>query len=238
MKARTERKSAIAAGVLYIAATVAGVSSMVAAGSLIAGPGLTGDLAANETKVVVAAFFLFIMAVTGPGVAFMMYPILMQDAKTKVKEGFAAWYLASRITEGAVFVVGLMGLFSLLALSKEIANAGAANAAGFQVAGIALWTAYDYAWMLGQSVFCIGAVMFYYLLFVSKRIPRWLSVWGLIAAPLMLIGGFSLVVTGDPNSTVSTALYLPIFLQEMVLAVWLIARGFNPPATHGPEVAQ
>ncbi len=82
-----------------------------------------------------------------------------------------------------------MGLFSLLALSKEIASAGVANAAGSRSQASLLWTAYDYAWMLGQSVFCIGAVMFYYLLFVSKRIPRWLSVWGLIAAPLMLIGG-------------------------------------------------
>jgi hypothetical protein len=57
--------------------------------------------------------------------------------------------------------------------------------------------------MLGQSVFCVGAVM--------------------------LIAGFSLVVTGDPNSTFSSVLYAPIGLQEMVLAVWLIARGFNPP---------
>ena len=70
--------------------------------------------------------------------------------------------------------------------------------------------------MLGQSVFCVGAVMLYYLLYVSKRVPRWLSVWGLIAAPLMLIAGFSLVVTGDPNSTISSVLYAPLGLQEMV----------------------
>jgi hypothetical protein len=96
--------------------------------------------------------------------------------------------------------------------------------------GRVLWTAWDYAWMLGQSVFCVGAVMFYYLLYVSKRIPRWLSVWGLIGAPLMLVAGLSLVFTGNPNSTFSSILYAPLGLQEMVLAVWLIARGFNPPA--------
>lgn len=52
----------------------------------------------------------------------------------------------------------------------------------------------------------------------------------LIAAPLMLIAGLSFAVTGDPNSAFSSVLYAPLGLQEMVLAVWLIARGFNPPA--------
>ena len=227
--------------VLYIAATVAGVLSKVVGGSMIEGPGITGSLAANETAVVAVAFLLLVMAVTGPGVAFMMYPILMQDAKTKAKEGFAAWYLGSRVVECAVFVVALLGLFSLLALSKEFAGAGASAASSLQPLGTALWTGFDYAWMLGQSVFCVGAVMFYYLLYVSKRVPRWLSVWGLIAAPLMLIAGFSLVVTGDPSSTFSSILYAPIGLQEMVLAVWLIARGSTrPPRTGrgGPMTAE
>ena len=52
--------------------------------------------------------------------------------------------------------------------------------------------------------------------------------WGLIAVPLLLVGNFMLPFTHDPNSTISTALYMPLALQEMVLAVWLIARGFNP----------
>jgi len=73
--------------------------------------------------------------------------------------------------------------------------------------------------------------MLYYLLYKSRRIPRWLSIWGLIAAPLMLVAGFTLPFTGDPNSAVSSLLYAPLGLQEMVLAVWLIARGFNPSTT-------
>jgi hypothetical protein len=45
----------------------------------------------------------------------------------------------------------------------------------------------------------------------------------------MLAASFSLAVTGDPNSTVSSIMYAPLALQEMVLAVWLLVRGFNPP---------
>ncbi len=225
---RSEKKSAITVGVLYIAATVAGVLSMVAWGSMPQGPGISADLAASEPQVVAFAFMLLVMAVSVAGVAFMMYPILMQDAGTKVKEGLSVWYLGSRITEGTLFVVAIAVLFALLALSKELPRAGSAGALGLQAAGTVLWAAYNYAWMLGQSVFCVGAVMLYYLLYVSKRVPRWLSLWGLLAAPLMLIAGFSLVATGDPNSTISSFLYAPLGLQEMALAVWLIARGFNP----------
>ena len=85
----------------------------------------------------------------------------------------------------------------------------------------------NYSYMLGQSVFCVGAAMLYYLLYQSKRIPRWLSVWGFIAAPLMFIAGFFVLIDGDPNSPISTALYAPMGLQEMVLAIWLILKRSN-----------
>lgn len=238
MRVRSERGSAIAVGVLYIAATVAGVLSMVAGGSLLGGPGISADIAANEAQVIVAAFFLLVMAVTVAGVAFMMYPILMQDADSKVKEGLSLWYVGSRITEGAIFVVAVLGLLSLLTLSKELASEGGSGASGLQAAGAVMWNAYTWASILAQTVFCVGAVMLYYLLYVSRRVPRWLSIWGLIAAPLMLMAGLSFAVTGDPNSAFSSVLYAPLGLQEMVLAVWLIARGFNPPAERGLEVAQ
>jgi len=84
--------------------------------------------------------------------------------------------------------------------------------------------------MLAQSVFCIGALMLYALLYQSRRIPRWLSGWGFIAAPLMLAAGFLILVDGDPNSPFSTALYAPMALQEMVFALWLIFRGWGAPA--------
>ncbi len=80
--------------------------------------------------------------------------------------------------------------------------------------------------------------MLYWLLFVSQRVPRWLSVWGLVAAPLMLVGGLLLPFTGDPNSTISSLLYAPMGLQEMVLAVWLIVWGLRPAATASSSWAQ
>lgn len=222
-KVRSERTSAIAVGALYVAATVAAVLAMA-----VQAPGGLAGMASHPAEVFAAAFFELVMAVTVAGVAFMLYPVLKQDTDTPAKQGLALWYVGTRITEGTVFLVGMLGLLSMFALSQAIAGAGAVDVAQLRAVGGVLKTVTDYSWVLGQTVFCVGAAMLYYLLFVSRRVPRWLAVWGLIAVPMMLVAGFLLPLTGDPNSTISTILYAPMGLQEMVLAVWLIVRGFNP----------
>jgi hypothetical protein len=53
-----------------------------------------------------------------------------------------------------------------------------------------------------------------------------------LAAGLLVMFGFF-----GPTSTISDVLQIPIGLQEMVLAVWLIVKGFNPSAI-APEPAR
>jgi len=222
----SNRKTAIIVGVLYIAATVAGILSVVSLGSVLDGPDFLVTVSANKNQVIMAALFELIMAVAVAGVAFMIYPILKKNSE--VREGLALWYVGSRITEGVLFLVGVLGQLSILTLSQEFVKAGAPDASYFQTGGNVLLVVSDNAWMLGQTVFCLGALMLYYLLYQSKLIPRWLSVWGLIGAPLMLAAGLLPLLFGeDPNSTLSNALYFPLASQEMVFAVWLIVKGFN-----------
>jgi len=77
---------------------------------------------------------------------------------------------------------------------------------------------------VGVIPFALGALMFYVLLYQSRLVPRWLSAWGLVAAALYIVpplgSMFGLSSLG--------VLMAPLFLQEMVMAVWLIAKGFNP----------
>jgi hypothetical protein len=85
---------------------------------------------------------------------------------------------------------------------------------------------------LSAIPFALGALMFSVLLYQSRLVPRWLSAWGLVGAALSIVpslgGMFGLSSLG--------VLSLPLFLQEMVMAVWLIAKGFNPSAI-APESA-
>jgi hypothetical protein len=84
--------------------------------------------------------------------------------------------------------------------------------------------------------FLLGAGLYYVLTYRSRIVPRWLSVWGLLAVGLSLVATVYSGFTQDFGlATFSTALNAPIGLQEMALAVWLIAKGFNrepmlPPA--------
>lgn len=226
-----DRKSAIWVGVLYIIATVAGVLTIEPWGRLMEEPGIIANVAADEGPLITVALLSLVMAVAVAGVAFMIYPILKRDADTPVKQGLAVWYVGTRITEGAVFVVAVLALLAILPLSHGFVEAGSPVDSYFQTLGTMVQEASDFGWMLGQAVFGVGAVMLYYLLFVSRRVPRWLSAWGLVSAPLFLVATLSLLYTSDPNSTFSTVLYAPLALQEMVLAVWLIVKGYRSVAT-------
>ena len=115
-------------------------------------------------------------------------------------------------------------------LSREFIAAGVPEASHFQTTAEVLQSSTDVAYALGQTVFAIGAAMLYYLLWQSKLIPQWMSLWGLVASPLFVVASLSLLWTGDPNSTLSTVLYIPMAIQEMVMALWLVFRGFNSAA--------
>jgi uncharacterized protein DUF4386 len=105
------------------------------------------------------------------------------------------------------------------------------DASYFQTLGALVLKGHDSIRSVLEIVFPMGALMFYTVLYQSKLIPRWISGWGLAAALLWLavglLGVFHLIV---PMSTIQLILSLPIFLQEMVMAIWLIVRGFNPSA--------
>ncbi len=223
----SERKSAIWVGVLYIVATVFPVAALVPWSALVDGDGILANAATHEGQLIAVALLNLVMAVAVAGVAFMIYPILRRVAHTGVKQGLALWYVGTRITEGGAFLVAVLATLAFLPLSREFAAAGAPEASYFQTSSIVLESTTDMAYALGQSVFAIGAAMLYDLLLQSGLVPRWLSLWGLIAAPLFLVASLSLLWTDDPNSTFSTVLYAPMALQEMVLAVWLILKGFN-----------
>ena len=75
--------------------------------------------------------------------------------------------------------------------------------------------------------------MFYSVLYRSKLIPRFISAWGFIAAALLLIGSVLIMLdtfAGISETGLELIFALPIAVNEMVLAVWLIMKGFNPSA--------
>ena len=219
------RKTAIIVGVLFIVATVAALLSFPFSG-FIDDPNDLIQVAEKGNQVIIGALFELIMAFAIAGTAIMIYPIL------KKKNGaLALGYAGARIIEGILFIVGVIGLLLLVTLSQEFVKAGAPDASYFQSSGALLLAVRDWGGMLGSIVLGLGALILNYLLFQSKLVPRWLSIWGLIGAPLALAEGLlSMFGVVGPFSTTAVLLNLPIAVNEMVLAIWLISKGFNSSA--------
>jgi hypothetical protein len=131
--------------------------------------------------------------------------------------------------EGVLDIVGVIGLVLLLALAQAFMKAGAPAASYFHTVGALLLTGRD--WVNTVAVlltWCISALMYYAVFYQTRLVPRWLTGWGLVGCSVTIVG--SLLVMFQviaPWSTVQGVMNLPIALQEMVLAVWLIAKGFN-----------
>jgi hypothetical protein len=217
------RKNAMIAGVLWIIGTVAGILSLPFLG-IIDKPDYLIRIAANENQVRTGAFLILIMALACTGIAIWLYPVLKRQ-----NQALALGSVGFRIIENVLGIVSAICLLSLVPLSQELVKADAPAAAYFQNSGALLLGARESISNIALIPFCIGAVMYYYVLYQSKLIPRWLSGWGLVAIIMNLAS--ALLVLFDLMGEFSTAqvvLSIPIGVQEMVLGVWLIVKGFNP----------
>ncbi|MFX0209371.1 MAG: DUF4386 domain-containing protein [Candidatus Hodarchaeota archaeon] len=211
-------------GALFITATVAGILAVVFFGSNLETPVDLAKISANETQVMTGALFYFIMAAACASIAIPIYPILKEH-----NEGMALGAVGFRMIEGALYMVGVMCVLALVLLSQEFVDAGAPADSYFQTLGELLLAGQDLAQALVPSVFAfsLGALMYQFIFFQSKLIPRWLSIWGLIGSALVFVSGLVTIFGGSALSPISDLLGLPNFVGEMVLAVWLIVKGFN-----------
>jgi len=218
----SDRKTAIIVGLLFIIGDIAGVLSYVVTGGLLDGPDALTKIAASQNQVVLGALLVLVM-----GFALAMIPVVMFPVFKKYNEVLA---LGCVVFRGALETVGYMASAAtwllLVELSREHAEAASAGAPHFETLSALL--AGSTAGNLVTIAFSLGSLMFYYLFYQSRLIPRWLSVWGLagavlyLATPLLDMFGHGFGI-----------LQAPLAVAEIVLAVWLIAKGLNSPAPQG-----
>jgi hypothetical protein len=220
------RKTGIIVGVLFIVATVASILGSFSLGSILGAPNYLSSVSANGNQMIMAVIFFLIAATSAVATSFMLFPILRRHV-----ESLAMGYVVLRIFENVFYVVGTLSLLIMLTVSQKY-TAGALDASYFQVLGTLLLALQDWAVLLGTLIFFgLGSMTLNYVLYQSKLIPRWLSLWGFIGAALIvLIGLFGIFGLEMGLNSLSTLLAMPIAAQEMVFAVWLIFKGFNKSA--------
>ena len=229
----TNRKTAVIVGVLFIIATAFLFVGEGVYKPILEAPDFLDTAYQNRVVATIGILIQFACVLAIPLIPIFLFPILR-----KHNEAFALGYFGFRFLEAVLFVLILINKVSIINISQAYLAGGGANAFYFQYQGGAVLSWNFWAFMFYNLFFTLGALMFYYVLYQSKLVPRFLSVWGLIAAAMLLIGVVIEMVellSGFPAGVKEIIYAAPIAINEMVLAVWLIVKGFNKTAVAAPS---
>jgi len=217
----TYRRNAIIVGVLFIIGTVSGILSVFITGPILDDPNYLSLIATNKTQLAVGAVCVLTMGLSLAMVPVVIFPILKQQNYV-----LALGSIVFRgALEGMIYIGIVISWLLLIVLSQEYVSASVVVADHYQTLGKILQESDDLMNIILQIVFSIGGLMFYYLLYQSKLVPRWLSGWGLFGSIPYIAWGFLALFGLDFG-----ILMFPLALLEMVLAIWLIVKGFSSSA--------
>jgi len=224
--------NAVMTGALYFLGTVFGVLSVVIGGEVLSsltvskpldGVDLLSLVAANSSRLTGAAFFTIMLGISLVAMTVFLYPIFRKDSK----ELAMGLVLFRGALEGTWYFMTALGFLALVALGNEYIATGA-DSAVLQSMGNVLYQFQDRLAAVGPIFFLIGAMCLYLSFYRTRLIPRWLTVWGFIG----VVSSMAAALLHLFHIDTGYEFYLEMVLapQEMVMAVWLIVKGFNPSA--------
>jgi hypothetical protein len=219
----SQRKISLAAGLLYLL-TFVSIPTLAIYGPVKSENYILG--ADPDTAAVTGGILEIIVALAGIGTAIVLFSLLK-----KQNEGLALSLVASRILEASTMFTGVAFLLSIVTLRQTGAGASSLPASH------ALVALYDRIFLLGQSFMpAINDLLLGLLLYQSRLVPRVLSLIGILGAPLLLAGYFSVLYGLAGQHAPLTGLFaVPVALFEFSLGIWLIVKGFNPSAVAALE---
>ena len=180
-----------------------------------------------DTQIALGAFLEVLTAICNIATAVVLFPILR-----RVNEAVALGYVALRIVEGTIIVIGLISLMSIVTLRDDLAGAAGTDADSLNIAGQSLVAFHEWTRLLGPQ-FCAGfgnGLLLGYLMYKSGLVPRRMALLGLIGGPLAFVGGMAVLFGAlETGPTLGLLLLtIPEILWEVSLTIYLIFKGFRP----------
>jgi Domain of unknown function (DUF4386) len=176
-----------------------------------------------DTRVQLGALCEIFLAIANIGTAVVLWPIVKRQSET-----LALSYVASRVVESTIIVVGLISLLSVVTLREDFAGAGA-DAGSLTVAGESLVAIHDWTFLLGPG-FCVGVngLLLGYLFYRSGLVPRWMAMFGLVGGPLIFASAIAVLFGAYEQDGVHFLFSIPEIVFEASITIYTIVRGFRP----------
>ena len=215
------RKLAIIAGTGFLLAIVFGTLGLALTESFIQDLDF-GLISENSISIKIGAIFTLFMALSVMMISLALYPVLH-----KKNSSLAIGYVGLRFLEGFIFVMNAVLLLILVTLSKDYTDLDFINNFGHLV----LETRNHLGHVaLDMAIFPIAALIMYFVFYFSKLVPRWLSIWGIIASVIYMAAAYMVLFGFEPLSPLYIVMNIPLALNEAVMGVILIVKGFNKNA--------
>lgn len=172
---------------------------------------------ANNALQVRAGIVVEMITVT----ALVILSVLLYLTLKQQNRNIAFVALGLRLTEVALLAVSRIATFALLRASQAFVIEG--HPAYLQTLGNLFHESQDFAYSLSMVFFTLGGTLFYYLFYKSGYVPRILSLFGLIAAPLAFIG----TVVELFGYVVPLVVFIPNLPFELAIGLWLLVKGIR-----------
>jgi hypothetical protein len=214
-------------GALILTQMVDGVLvNFVLTASLFGAPGFLVNAAAHSRQIGLSALLGLAGGAIFVAMAITAFPIFRQYS-----QAMALWFIALAVVTLAVAAVEQTSVMSMVSLSEAYAKAGPAERDQFQALRIVVvsarnWAHYVARFFDGTALFALYAVMYRFAL-----IPRALAAFGL-AAVLLQLTAVAMPLFGHP---VVFPMLAPLGVSQLVLALWLIIKGFRSQMNMGDE---
>jgi Domain of unknown function (DUF4386) len=221
------RKLALGAGVLYLVTFAASIPQLKLFKNVIDDPAGYISGAGGNTALQWGSVLEIVTAAAGVGTAVVLYPVTR-----RVSRSAALGFVASRIVEATLILVGVLSLLSVVTLQHRYAGATGAQAEALGVTGTALVAVRQWTFLLGPGVMAgVNDLLLGYLMYRSRLVPRAIPIIGLIGGPIILFSDAVTVFGGWTQVSAAGALCgLPVAAFEFSLGVWLVVKGFRPAA--------
>jgi hypothetical protein len=206
----TTRTAATVIGVLFLAADAAGAAALLVGGRLVSAPVDVAALQAHGNRVVAAALLTLLM-----GVLLALIPVVGFPVFRRHDEVLATGYLVFR---GALEMIGYAATAFVWLAMAHIAPVPGGSAVINALARLPDAAINPYV----DIIFGLGALILSWLLLRARLVPGWLAVWGLAGGALYLAQGAAAAFGSGWGPLV-----VPLALQEITLAIWLIVKGFT-----------